>query len=75
MVARSVVEYIAAPSFLMRISGGISFLSSGRATRTMSAPWSSSAIPIAFIFSTIGAISGSTCASPFHRSKCTPSAP
>ena len=52
--------------------GGISFLSPSRATRTISAPSSGSAMPRAFRSATISGMSGSASLSPFHRSKVTP---
>ena len=58
MVARSVVPYMAEPSDETTSSGGSSRLSSLRATRTISAPWSSTSRPLARSSATIGSISG-----------------
>ena len=67
----SVVPYITAPSDLSRISGGISFLSSGSATGTTMAPSLSSAKPLSRIPWTMGSIRSLTAASPSQRSKWT----
>ncbi len=68
------MPYIAEPSDDTTSSGGISRLSSGRATRSTCAPWSCSSRPLARSSSIIAGMYGSASLSPFHRSKSTPSA-